>query len=58
MPEPLKKSAADGRQHRLFAELDRLIRCLFCGDDEESRFMCRKCRLIPLGEIFWIVRVK
>lgn len=38
----------------LFSDLyTRVIVCLFCGSTGESRYMCSKCRPIPL-QTFWV----
>jgi hypothetical protein len=29
------------------------ISCLFCGNAEENRFMCRRCRPLPLYHVVW-----
>jgi hypothetical protein len=55
MSELLHKPA----QHEtllLWGDLNPLAACVFCGSAEEGRYMCSKCRRVPLVEMFWLNR--
>ncbi len=52
-PDSLLKSAHEGETPLLFTDFLPAPFCLFCGDRSERRYMCSKCRPLPLYHVVW-----